>query len=102
MRKKFLKLQLETEELVSEIQKNMSLDLCSDIQKVFKQVCYCKNSIGYELQLLSFRIGERKGRRERNGRESGREREKGRNSKGKAIRVWKKLSQLVFRSVSQR
>lgn len=48
------------------------------------------------------RIGEREGRRERNRRESGREREKGRNSRGKAIRVWKELSQLVFRSVSQR
>lgn len=42
----------------------MSLDLCSDIQKVFKQVCYCKNSIGYELQLLSFEDW-RKGRKER-------------------------------------
>lgn len=68
MRKKFLKLKLETEEHVSEIQKNMSLDLCSDIQKVFKQVCYCKNSIGYELQLLSFKDW-RKGRKERKERE---------------------------------
>lgn len=42
----------------------MSLHLFSGIQKSFKLVCYCKNSIRYELQILSFKDG-RKGREER-------------------------------------
>lgn len=42
----------------------MSVDLFSDIQRSFKLVCYCKNNIGYELQILSFKDG-RKGRKKR-------------------------------------
>lgn len=50
--------------MFKKFRKIMSLDSCSDIQKVFKLVCYCKNSIGYELQLLSFKDW-RNGRKER-------------------------------------